>query len=815
MRVAQELRGRWRATVGFAVLIGLLTGVVLAVVAGARRTDTAYERYLERADAEDVVITEFGPNNPQFQVILDAIGAMHSVERVAATVPLLALPHDQDIRFRDFEAGMDETFLYDMDRPKVVAGRLPDPDRPDEVFVNREAEARLGLGVGDTLELRAMTAPEYYGGGVVDESVGEWRRFTVTGIGVLPNEVVPIAPFDGSAAVVFTPAYLREHLDEDFDYSYLHIRLHDGASASDFRREFEAELSALDIPVEIVPFIDAGARQAKVERSIRPQARALLLFGALLAVIGVLVIGQLLARHLVLDEDQRRFLWGLGYTRRQLVAVTTLRLLVLLGGAGVVVAVVAAALSGAFPIGPALVAEPDPGLALDGRVLVPGVVLMVAVFLGVGCAAVIRSLPRMGTPLTGPVRSGAARPSRLARLFAESGAPPAAVVGVRMAVERGRGRTAVPVVGAIVATSLALGALAAAATFGVNLQRLVTTPSLYGLAWDHGIGNGFSEMPIAPARRILDGDPDVAAWSSTDLGELTLEAGDRVVGVPAVGVDLFGADVHPRVLRGRMVRRPDEVVLGEATADALGVDVGDHVTTAERAGERPELEVVGIAVFPGLGRAVFDSTDLAEGAIVRAALLEDPVVGSGRHTMYLVRYRDGVDRGAASERLRSAFTSINADCQFRLCVVRDFTPAGIRNYRRVRSTPLLLSAALAALALATLAITLVTSVRRRRRDFAVLESIGFVRGQVAASTAWQATTVAVIALSVGLPLGVAGGRALWSLFSDEIGVSVPPVMPVGFLLLVVPVTLLAANLIAVVPGRLAARTSAARVLRSE
>ena len=801
---------------GFALLIGLLAGVVLAAVAGARRTETAYARYLDRAHAEDVVISEFGRSNPQYQEILDAVAALSSVEEVATTVPLLALPHDREIRLRDFEAGVDDTFLYGVDRPKMVAGRLPDPDRPDEVFVNRVAARQLGLDVGDELELRALTTDEYYAGGVADESLGEWRRFTVTGVGILPSEVVPIAPFDGSAAVVFTPAYLRDHPGEESDYSYLHIRLRDGPGAvPEFRRQLQGVLESTGIPVQIVPFVDAGARQAKVERSIRPQARALLLFGALLAAVGVLVVGQLLARHLVLDEGQRRFLWGLGYTRRQLLAVTALRLLVLLAGAAAVAVAVAVALSGQFPIGPAEFAEPDPGLAVDVPVLVLGASAIVAVFLAIGCVAVRRSLPRAGTGLAGPTPVGATRPSRLAGLLTEAGAPAAAVVGVRMALERGRGRTAVPVVGAVVATALALGAVTAATTFGVNLQRLVTTPSLYGLAWDHGVGNGFFDMPVAQARPLLDGDPDVVAWSSTDLGELSLAAGGRRLSVPAVGVDLFDSDVHPRVLRGRIVARSDEIVLGEATAEALGVDVGDRVTTVDLSGQEQRLRVVGTAVFPGLGRAVFDSTDLAEGAVVRAALLEDRAVGSGRHSMYLVRYRDGVDQDAAAERLRAGFQAINSDCQFRLCVVRDFTPAGIRNYRRVRSTPLLLSAALAVLALATLAITLVTSVRRRRRDFAILESVGFVRRQVAATTAWQATTVAVIALLAGVPLGVAGGRVLWTMFSDQIGVSVPPVTPTAYLVLVVPVTILTANLIAVVPGRLAARTSAARVLRSE
>lgn len=233
--------------------------------------------------------------------------------------------------------------------------------------------------------------------------------------------------------------------------------------------------------------------------------------------------------------------------------------------------------------------------------------------------------------------------------------------------------------------------------------------------------------------------------------------------------------------------------------------------TKDQAGEPSSLEIVGLAVFPGVGRAIFDSTDLDEGAVVRAPLLADTTIAGGRYTTYFVRYRDGVDGAVANERLRDAFRDIDPDCQFALCVVTDQKPVGIRNYDRVRSTPLVLAGVLAFLAVATLA----TSVRRRRRDFAVLESLGFVRRHVAATTAWQATTVAVAALLLGLPLGVAGGRALWSLFSTGIGVSVPPRTPVLAVLVAIPATIAVANAVAFIPGRFAARTNAARVLRSE
>ncbi|MEQ1874767.1 MAG: ABC transporter permease [Ilumatobacteraceae bacterium] len=815
-QVNNELRRHWKASLGFALLIGLVAGTVFATIAGARRTETAYDRYLSEADAEDVMISFLGSNDPAFAESLRAIQALPQVGSIAATAPMFAAPPDIEIRFQDFQAGLDRQYLYGTNKPKLIAGRLPNPERVEEVFINRAAAAALHLEVGDTIDLVTQTAVEYYAAPTEFFERGDTRTFTVTGIGVLPGEVVPMAPFDGAAAVVFTPAYFEAHSDQAADYSYLHIRLTGGAAdVAAFRAEFGALLRELG--ANTVPFIDAGARQAKVNRSIAPQAQALLIFGAMLALVGLLVLGRLLSRHLLLGEGDRRQLWSLGFSRAQLLAVAVLRVLVMLVIAVSIAVVVAVLASRYFPIGPARVAERHPGIAINVAVISIGAVATIVLFIVGAIISVARSLPRFGTAAVGPAPTAASRPSRVAAVLADAGAPATSVVGVRMALERGRGRTAVPVVGALVATALALGALTAAITFGTNLDRLVTTPSLYGLEWDVAVGNGFLNIPIESARPILDESSDVAAWSAGSISELRLAADTTAeqISVPAIGIDTFGSDVYPRMIEGRAVREEDEIVLGQRTAKRLGVDVGDFVVTSDQTGAPLTLEIVGLAVFPGVGRAIFDSTDLDDGATVMAEVLEDPVVTAAKYTTYFVRYHDGVDETAANERLRLAFSEIESDCQFAaLCIVTDQKPGGIRNYEEVRSTPLVLAGVLAVLALATLATTLATSVRRRRRDFAVLQSLGFARRQVAVTTAWQATTVAIVALLFGVPLGVIGGRALWTRFSESIGVSVPAIVPTPAIVVLIPSTILLAIAIAFVPGRFAARTNPAQALRA-
>ena len=119
------------------------------------------------------------------------------------------------------------------------------------------------------------------------------------------------------------------------------------------------------------------------------------------------------------------------------------------------------------------------------------------------------------------------------------------------------------------------------------------------------------------------------------------------------------------------------------------------------------------------------------------------------------------------------------------------------------------------MAAGTLAHTLASSTRRRRRDLAILKSLGFIRRQLRQAVAWQATTIAGIALLIGLPAGVAAGRWAWRLLAAQLGVLPEPAVPITTILIVIPAALVLANLIAAAPAQAAARTQPAAVLRTE
>jgi ABC-type antimicrobial peptide transport system permease subunit len=119
------------------------------------------------------------------------------------------------------------------------------------------------------------------------------------------------------------------------------------------------------------------------------------------------------------------------------------------------------------------------------------------------------------------------------------------------------------------------------------------------------------------------------------------------------------------------------------------------------------------------------------------------------------------------------------------------------------------------LGVATVGNTLIVSVRRRRRDLAILKTVGFVRRQVAGVVAWQASSIGVVALLVGLPVGIAVGRWAWDAVANGLGSSAPTIVPALALAAVVPCVLVVANLIAAAPGWSAARVPPVTAMRAE
>ena len=77
------------------------------------------------------------------------------------------------------------------------------------------------------------------------------------------------------------------------------------------------------------------------------------------------------------------------------------------------------------------------------------------------------------------------------------------------------------------------------------------------------------------------------------------------------------------------------------------------------------------------------------------------------------------------------------------------------------------------------------------------------------------SVLAGIGLAVGVPLGIVLGRGLWRVVAEFTPLAYRPPLAILVLLLIGPVTVLAANLLAVWPGQRAAGLRPAQVLHTE
>jgi ABC-type antimicrobial peptide transport system permease subunit len=232
------------------------------------------------------------------------------------------------------------------------------------------------------------------------------------------------------------------------------------------------------------------------------------------------------------------------------------------------------------------------------------------------------------------------------------------------------------------------------------------------------------------------------------------------------------------------------------------------------------LRIVGTATMPAIGGGFPQHLEMGVGALLSFQLIPpaarnvfaDPITGPN---VILVRVRAGANRQAVLHSLQQIANPLSNSANFGVTVVAVLRPAEIVNYRTVGTTPALLGLALAAGAVSALALTLLASVRRRRRDLALLKTLGFTRLQLAAAVAWQSTVAATIGVLVGVPLGIALGRELWTLFARNIHIVPKPSVPAFSIVVAAVGGLVLANIVAALPGRIAARTPAALVLRAE
>lgn len=795
--VRAELRRRRSSVLVLSLVCGAVVTVVLAAVAGARRTTTAYDRYLERVNAPHADVQMIAGLRGRSDIDLgngttaeELIAALHhlpQVERLSRGVALQLGPEGIDFYTAvSLDGG-------DVNRYRVIDGRLP--EGLDEIAISRETAEALQKRVGDQLEVQGNDPRQAErlmldGDTSVLQEPPAGPRFVLRVAGVVQGSGdIGRVDLSGPYGVVSREFYTR-HRDAIAQFGpVVEVRLRNG-----FRDvpALRSEVERFSGGSEFVSVEDNTIEVESVNDAVDTQALALLLFGLVAAAAGLVTIGTAVTRQLASSGADSQVLRALGLTRWQrTVAMATVAAPVIV--AGVVLGFGGAvALSAVLPLGLAGRAEPDPGLAFDAVALplgALGLAMVLTAIVGLSAWQAAHTDGAGGRDLQDG--QGA---SRVSRWISMAGLGAVGATGLRLAFDRGPRTRRAPTRAALTGAVFATAAVTAVLVFGASLDNVVAEPKLSGFPWDAAAGGGGTVEDAAETVEQLVADSDVEAITVGYVSDTTVE-GERAQ-ILATHAAKGGADLT--LLDGRAPAATDEVAVGPRTRDRLPSRGASRLELPTEEGGTRSFRIVGTALFP-----ILNYPDYDDGIWMPYEALPGLAVASG-NAVILITLADGVDVGAKRpelEELGFDFTNTGA-------------PAGVANLEEVDRFPQALAAFLGLLGVVVVGHALLSSPRRRRRELAVLRTLGLVRRQVAATLAVQATAITVAGLVVGLPIGIAGGRTIWGMVATGLSVVRLPLVPLS-VLLIVPVGLALANLMALLPARRAAGIRPAEVLRAE
>ena len=104
-------------------------------------------------------------------------------------------------------------------------------------------------------------------------------------------------------------------------------------------------------------------------------------------------------------------------------------------------------------------------------------------------------------------------------------------------------------------------------------------------------------------------------------------------------------------------------------------------------------------------------------------------------------------------------------------------PVEIDGYRSARGLPAAVAIVLVLLLVATLTHVLLSTMRRRAADLAVLRAIGSSSRNLVATLRWQALVLTGSSIVIGVPLGLIASRFAWTAFSRSLGIAPGTVTP--------------------------------------
>jgi hypothetical protein len=833
-RFGATFRRRWGGYLAIVLLVGLVGGIAMGSIAAARRTQSSYPAFLASTNASNLTMSTYGvtgnsPANNYLPALTRKIMHLPGVRLVQSWVGVGVVPLEPDgapnLSSPINTVGSVNGLYFDEDRATPVVGRMADPRRSDEFVTTAAGASALRVHVGQVIPMGVYGAAQFGAPGFGTPRVPPQRKIDMrlVGIVVFNNQVIQDDADRYPTNVLFTPALTRTLLASSAQGTWYAMQLAHGTDIAAFEEKLLHVLpSGSDANFSIT-----SIAETKVERAVKPESIALGVFGAIAALAAVAIGALTISRVLRSDEEDLTVLRALGAGPATTMVDGLIGVLAAIVAGALLAVALAVSLSPLSPLGPIRAVYHPAGIAFDWTVLGLGLLVLIG-----GLGAIALALAYRGAPHRLASKTSIERPTGFGLLqkATSSGMSAPGAVGLRFALQPGRGRTSVPARSVLVGATLAVALVTTTLTFSSGLHTLVSRPALYGWNWNYALT---SENGVPPqALAVLSRDHDVAAWSGYQNISVQIDGQT----VPALLGNNHAA-VAPPILSGHGIDANNQIVLGPSTLALLHKSVGDIVigsfgtpNTAPLYIPPFKMVITGTATLPAIGGEsnFADHPSMGTGAVlsdhVSPAFLDaaqDPDRTLDGPGLVFVRLHSTVSAAAGpadmkriadfSDKAFAADPNATGDSVQVLGVQH---PAEIVNYQSTGATPVILAAGLGVGAIVALALTLMASVRRRRRDLALLKTLGFTSRQLSATIAWQASVIAVIAAIIGVPIGIAAGRQLWTLFARNIDAVPQPTVPASVILVAIG-TLVLVNLVAAIPARVAARTPAALALRSE
>ena len=319
---------RWPGYLAVALLVGLLGGLSMGAVAGARRTQSSFPVYLASTNPSDVqFFTEFAPStNIGYSArrrpchrpgaLRTALGGRRRLRRHLAGAP--AAPQGRGPRGgATVVRGEPQRGVRRGGPGHAAAGPAGrSHERADEFVVSASGAKEYGLHIGSTLPLGFYTdqqasSPTFAGYPTDKPHLSIDMKL----VGIIEASQQVVQDDDaalGDQLAVITPALTRRLATCCAYYSYVALQIDDAA------RHEAAVSAAVDkiVPGTVLGSSGGGqtdtAAVAEAERVIRPEAVAFGVFGLVAALAALLICGQVLARLVRRNAEDGAVLRALG-----------------------------------------------------------------------------------------------------------------------------------------------------------------------------------------------------------------------------------------------------------------------------------------------------------------------------------------------------------------------------------------------------------------------------------------------------------------------------------------------------------------------